>query len=64
MISTFSVLVWFDVFEIAPPLSWIGPDSADELMNVSRDFQKLADGVGQGKGQLSPQEQAQRHVPL
>jgi tetratricopeptide (TPR) repeat protein len=36
------------------------PDVADELMEVSRDFQELAEAVGKGREQLSPEEQAER----
>ena len=36
------------------------PDDAEELMEVSRDFRELANAVGQGRAQLSPEEDAER----
>ena len=36
------------------------PDDAEELMEVARDFQALADAVGQGREPLSPEEEAER----
>jgi hypothetical protein len=40
------------------------PDDAAQLMKVSHDFQELAEALGKGGKQLSPQEQAeqQRYV--